>query len=202
MIPTRPQLGGLAGCVSCGVLHACCLQAEPLGPRPNIGERPLSSEILALPRTHECFSLIEGDGRLDYSLPKPNVTAGQVLKHCYEALDGVLRKENPCIYKVGYTHCASFRLYNKVYGYAWERDKWERMLVIYASNESISPAFVEGALIQREMGALPWFPKSTPIDVAMPFVNPCSFSRAKASRGAATFAMEGSPSRRGNLDLS
>lgn len=82
------------------------------------------------------------------------MTAGLILKHCYEALDAILKKEAPCIYKVGYTHDAFFRFYNDVFGYTMERDGWERMVVLYAASEAVSPAFIEGALIQREKGCL------------------------------------------------
>lgn len=33
-------------------------------------------------------------------------------------------------------------------------NKWERMIVLYVANETISPSFVEGALIQRHKGIL------------------------------------------------
>lgn len=113
----------------------------------------LDQRTLLLPRTQECFEKIEGDPMLDYDLPKrPGMLAGQIMKHCWETVDRVLEKQTPCIFKVGYTHCASFRWHNKVFGYACDVDKWEKMIVIYAANEPVSPAFVEGALIQRHKG--------------------------------------------------
>lgn len=115
----------------------------------------LDEETLALPRTQVCFGKIELDEKLDFDLPKKRgMLAGQIMKHCWEAVDSVLEKQQPCIYKVGYTHCASFRWHNKVFGYGQDREKWEKMIVIYAAKEPISPAFVEGALIQRHKGFL------------------------------------------------
>ena len=118
-------------------------------------QQALDQETLSIPRTHECFQLIEQDPLLDYDLPgKPKMLAGQILKHCYNAVDRMLRSQYPCIWKVGYTHCAHFRFYNSKFGYQHEVDKWQKMIVIYAASETISPAFVEGAIIQRHKGFL------------------------------------------------
>lgn len=115
----------------------------------------LSQETLSLQRTQACFEAIEQDPMLTYDLPpKPCLLAGQILKHCYEAVDKVLAAQTPCIFKVGYTHCAHFRFYNPKFGYRHASDKWEKLIVLYAANETISPAFVEGALIQRHKGFL------------------------------------------------
>lgn len=114
----------------------------------------LDSTTLKLPRTRECFQLIENDVRLGYDLPRPNQTAGAILKHCYRALDQTLEKYQPCIYKIGFTHCAYWRFFNDLYGYVREKDQWEKMKVLYASHEAISPSFVEGAMIQRHIGYL------------------------------------------------
>lgn len=108
---------------------------------------------LALGRTSEAFGLIEEDARLDYNLPRlGRLTAGQVLKHCFSALDQVLVSQKPCIYKVGYTHCAHWRFYNDIYGYYLDADKWKCLTILYTSYETTSASFVEAALIQREMG--------------------------------------------------
>ena len=80
--------------------------------------------------------------------------AGQIMKHCHEALDRLLHAQWPCIYKIGYTHDPSWRWHNAVYGYRWENAKWTNLLVIYASSETTSPSFVEAALIQRHKGDL------------------------------------------------
>lgn len=116
----------------------------------------LDATILSLERTRVVFEGIERDESLDYDLPeRPGMLAGQILKHCYEAIDRMLSKQTPCIFKVGYTHCAHFRWYNRKFGYKYDvANKWHQLVVIYAANETISPAFVEGALIQRHKGIL------------------------------------------------
>lgn len=115
----------------------------------------LDHETLALPRTQLCFEQIEQDSVLDYRLPeKPGMLAGQIIRHCWETVDCLLQKHEPCIYKIGYTHCASFRWHNKTFGYGHAPEKWDQLVVIYAAKEAISPAFVEGSLIQRHKGFL------------------------------------------------
>ena len=114
---------------------------------------------MSLQRTRECFEKIEADPELDYDLPKrPGILAGQILKYCFDKADQVLAAQAPCIYKFGYTHCAHFRWHNTTFGYKCAPDKWEKLLVIYAASETISPAYVEGALIQRFKGFLPKYP--------------------------------------------
>lgn len=115
----------------------------------------LDEAIVALPRTLDCFRAIEGDNMLDYNIPpKKGMLAGGILKHCYAALDAILTAQYPCIYKVGYTHNPSWRFHNSVYGYRHDAAKWSNMVVLYAASETISPSFVEAALIQRHKGHL------------------------------------------------
>lgn len=109
----------------------------------------LNDEILTFPRTHRCFELIENDDKLDYDLPRKGAVAGQILNHCYTVLDAYLQKWQPMTFKVGYTHCAYFRFYNPIFGYSTSIDKWERMVVVYAAAETISPSFVEAAMIEK-----------------------------------------------------
>ena len=115
----------------------------------------LGRDVLSLERTRECFHNIERDSLLGYDLPdqsKSSMLPGQILKHCYAAVDKIVAAQQPCIFKVGFTHDASFRFYNLKFGYKYDRDKWEKMIVIYAASESISPGYVEAAIIQRHKG--------------------------------------------------
>lgn len=114
--------------------------------------RVLDKQVLLLPRTASCFGKIEKDTVLDYKLPKPGALAGQVLKHVYATLDAHLAKNKPSIFKIGYTHCASWRYHNRKYGYIGDVEKWEGMTIVYVSHEPTGPAFVEAATIQRHIG--------------------------------------------------
>lgn len=114
----------------------------------------LDENILKLPRTHSCFGLIERDDKLDYDLPRKGAVAGHILRHCYSVLDLYLKKWQPMTFKVGYTHCAYFRFYNQKFGYIGCIDKFEHMVIVYAADETISPAFVEAAMIEKFKGNL------------------------------------------------
>ena len=110
----------------------------------------------AFPRTTTCFELIENDDRLEFDLPrKSNMLAGKTLAHCFDSVDRILRKNKPCIYKIGYTHCAFWRFYNELYGYIRDCDAWEKLTVIYAGSETVSCSFIEAALIRQHKGFLP-----------------------------------------------
>ena len=115
----------------------------------------LEDEILRFPRTHSCFGLIEKNDNLDYDLPRKGALAGHILNHCYTVLNSYLQKWEPMTFKVGYTHCAHFRFYNPTFGYKTSIDKFERMVVVYAAAETISPSFVEAAMIEKFKSNLP-----------------------------------------------
>lgn len=115
----------------------------------------MDQATLSLTRTQSCFESIENDEMLDYALPKkPNMVAGSIIRHCLETTETLIEAQRPCIFKIGYTHCAAYRFHNSQFGYRYDVDKWEKMIVIYAASERISPAFVEGALIQHFKGFL------------------------------------------------
>ena len=75
--------------------------------------------------------------------------------HAYKVMDQTLEKFGPMVYKIGFTHCPYTRFYNSKFGYVNDRQRWESMVVVFASHEAIGPAFVEAALIQRYKGFLP-----------------------------------------------
>lgn len=108
-----------------------------------------------LPRTRDCFEKIEADAKLDYCLPAKGALPGHVLKHSYSVVERHLERASPMTYKIGYTHDAYCRFYNSKYGYCTEwRNRWEGMVVVYASPDTVSASFVEAAMIQRFMGTL------------------------------------------------
>ena len=150
------------GCLQCCIfflytheLDSRCPAVLPRRHKRLHWEAVLDKGVLSLERTRDCFEKISGDPILDYDLPhRPNLLPGQILKHCYEKVDQILASHAPCTHKVGYTHCAHFRWHNNKFGYKHCREKWEKMLVLYAASETISPSFVEAALIQRLKGFL------------------------------------------------
>ena len=115
----------------------------------------LEPDVLALSRTAECFQLIERDPCLTYSLPRKGSLPGRVLKHCFQTLECHLQRKSPMAFKIGYTHCAYTRWWNSVFGYTHEKmPKWEGMVVVFASSNTVAASYVEAAMIQHFKGGL------------------------------------------------
>ena len=91
---------------------------------------------------------------ITFDAPKRGVSAGSVLKHAQRVLDGMFKKQNPCIYKIGFTHSPAWRWTNKLYGYQHAKDGWTNMIVLFVTDEPFSPAMLEAALIEKHFGNL------------------------------------------------
>lgn len=119
----------------------------------------LNDEVLGLARTAQCFQAIDSDPFLNYKLPEKGAVAGQILKHVYTTLENHLDRHKPSIYKIGYTHNPAWRFHNSQYGYCKNVEGWEGMTTVFAADNTIAPAFVEAATIQRHLGLLSmrWF---------------------------------------------
>ena len=101
----------------------------------------------------QCFAAINADPTIDCRLPKKDALTGAVLTHACATVDSILREQGPAVYKIGYTHCPSFRMSNRLYGYVHDRhQKWQQMVVVYCSDEPVGPAFLEAALINKHKG--------------------------------------------------
>ena len=116
-----------------------------------------NGDIKYIPRASEVFSLIEKDTSLSYSLPAVGSTAGKVLQHAHSVYERIHRENFPMIFKFGIAHCAHFRMHNAIYGYRGGRDKFEHLMVLFASTERVGPAFLESALIHSYIGSLTCF---------------------------------------------
>lgn len=93
-------------------------------------------------------------GCIALKLPKSTVTAGRILQHAVNVIEGLFSKYDPMIFKIGFTHNPAWRWENKVYGYMHSQDKWSNMTVLYGSMEPYGPAMLEAALIEKYEG--PW----------------------------------------------
>lgn len=127
--------------------------------RSALRTKPISDlvdeKILALERTRDCFTKILEDSQLVCQLPRKSSTglAGSVLKHVFSTVQSILDKEWPAVFKVGITHDPHFRFRNRKFGYAHDRhQRWQCMVVLFASSEALGPAYVEAALIQKYKG--------------------------------------------------
>ena len=108
----------------------------------------LDEDLRSLSRTVEVFEKIEQQPHMSFSLPRPGATAGAVLGHATKAFERLHKKEFPMTFKFGITHCAHFRWHHHPYGYKYDREKFDRMLIIYATSNPAGPAFLEASLIE------------------------------------------------------
>lgn len=91
----------------------------------------------------------DGDKFLEYKLPPSGATAGAVLLHTKRIIKTLFQKQEPLIFKFGYTHSPHFRWKNSKYGYKFDRfNRWTSMIVLFESCESCGPAMLEAALIE------------------------------------------------------
>ena len=86
---------------------------------------------------------------LHYKVPPSGATAGKVLQHAKSVISGLIQREQPMVFKIGYTHDAMWRWSNKTYGYQHDTfHKWSNMLILYESTEPFGPAMLEASLIE------------------------------------------------------
>ena len=104
-------------------------------------------DLAKLPRSMDVFRKIELDPYISLKLPRPGATAGVVLRHSAFLFEDLLKKNKPMSFKFGITHDACVRWHNPGWGYKYCKDKFEKMLVVYAASNPHGPAFLEAALI-------------------------------------------------------
>ena len=100
----------------------------------------------------EIHSRCESIGCIAFNLPPLDSLSGKALKHCLNELNRLFDKHSPLIFKIGWTHDASWRWANDLYGYARSIDKWTNMDVLYVAKEPFSAAMLEAALIEKFQG--------------------------------------------------
>ena len=112
--------------------------------------------MASLDRAASCFRQIQDQCKyIECALPKNGALAGEVVTHAFKILDKKLAVAAPMVYKIGFTHCPVARFFNPKFGYHHDpHQKWEKMIVVFASHEAVGPAFLEAALIQRYKGRL------------------------------------------------
>ena len=115
-------------------------------------EDHMPSDVLHLQRLDECLRSVKNDPVFYHCLPKKNATAGLALQHCLSQVSTILKREYPCVYKFGYTHCLSWRFKNPIYGY--QSEKYQHMVAVFVSGASIGAALMEAMLIKEYMGLL------------------------------------------------
>ena len=114
-------------------------------------------ETLDDPVVNTLLDELEKHDQISVWLPLKVTTAGMVLKHAVQVVETIFESFAPMIFKFGITHCAHFRMHNAIYGYRGGRDKFEHLMVLFASTERVGPAFLESALIHSYIGSLTSF---------------------------------------------
>ena len=112
------------------------------------------AELKCLKRSAEVFSRILDNPIFSYCLPKPESTAGSILKHASNQFNKILLANEPMTFKFGITHDAQTRWFNDKFGYKRSADPFERMHIVYAAANPYGPAFLEASLIDRFGGYL------------------------------------------------
>ena len=93
---------------------------------------------------------------LDSMLPPEGATAGKVLCHAKSAMMTLFAKHEPMIFKIGYSHNATWRWSNSIYGHKFDKMyKWSNMVILYESTEPFGPAMLEASLIDIFHSILP-----------------------------------------------
>ena len=61
-------------------------------------------------------------GAISFRLPKLGASAGLALDHATKVLESIFAKHEPLIFKIGITHCPTWRWCNQIYGYQHAMD--------------------------------------------------------------------------------
>lgn len=78
-----------------------------------------------------------------------NASAGVALRHAIRTLEHLFQKQEPLIFKIGFTHSPVWRWSNNIYGYCKDKANWSNMIVFYCAEEPHGPAMMEAALIEK-----------------------------------------------------
>lgn len=112
-------------------------------------EAAIPPEVLEDPEVMAVFRGVDDHTNISWRLPVKLRTSGGVLSHATKTMAVLQAKLSPFIFKFGFTHDPCRRWEHGVYGYRWEKDRWEHMLVLYLSAEAAGPAMLEAALIDK-----------------------------------------------------
>ncbi len=104
---------------------------------------PLTNALHAL--SAECATL----GCIKLDLCDLKASAGVVLRHSIRVLETLFKREEPLIFKIGFSHNPIWRWTNDIYGYRYAREQWSNMIILHFAYEPYTPAMLEAALIEK-----------------------------------------------------
>lgn len=164
-----------------GLLTVQCHLQEDLSTSSSPSRWPRLPEV-HVDEAHHHPDLVHD--KISFALPKRVTTSGSVLKHATNALNSLFNKFYPCTFKIGFTCDPVSRWENTKYGYRWERERWEGMLVVFRSHEPFSPAMLEAALIDKfscTLASHKWRLAVLSMMIMIQCLNFCFFLSAQAS---------------------
>lgn len=113
----------------------------------------IPANLMSMPGLKEMLQEADAIGCIDFKLPPQKSisgpTSGVVLRYAIGTLEGLFRKHDPMIFKIGFTHNCVFRWSNPVFGYAAGADKFSNMCVLHMCEEPFTPSMLEAALIEK-----------------------------------------------------
>lgn len=117
-------------------------------------EDHIPPDVVGLARLDDCLLAVKHDPVFYHCFPKKDATAGVALKHCLTQVSNIVRRQYPCVYKIGFTHCLKWRWSNKLYGYVHDKDKYQHMVAVFISAAAIGASLMEAILIKEHFGIL------------------------------------------------
>ena len=107
------------------------------------------NEDLPSPRLKTLSAECQKLGCIALKLCHLNAVAGAILHHAISTLEIFFRREEPLIFKIGFTHNPIWRWSNETYGYKVAREKWSNMIILHYAKEPHGPAMLEASLIEK-----------------------------------------------------
>ena len=117
-------------------------------------ERHVSDSVSADNEIVSVLREVDEHPDIEWRLAARATTAGGILGHTIHVVNQLLDRHAPMIFKIGFTLDACWRWGNTIYGYKWQRDKWEKMCLLHIAEEPFSLAMLEAALINKYQRAL------------------------------------------------
>ena len=112
-------------------------------------EPEIPVHVRHLPRAREAFLAMARDDHVILRLPPAGATAGTVLRAASTTVEKFIHSHAPMKFKFGITQDVCHRFHNLSFGYKHGRNKFQKIIALYAAAQVFGPAFLEAALIDK-----------------------------------------------------
>ena len=122
----------------------------------NLWSKRLTLYIDRFPKLRDLQGTLEQQypGVVQFQLPNLDAVSGAVVRHTSTVLENLFQSQAPLTWKVGFTHSPLWRWGNKLYGYAFGKERFSHMLIMYISPEPYSAGMLEAAMIDKYRSTL------------------------------------------------